>query len=324
MVLSPSMQLNALNGEHTRPCKLAEELAVITKPTLSFEYFPPKTDIGMENLLGRLGSMRNMNPIWIDVTFGAGGSTSDRTLSICETASRKYGLNVMMHLTCTNMKRDDIDTVLAQIKSAGIRNILALRGDPPNKADTWTACEGGFSHAADLVQYIRAQYGDYFSIGVAGYPEGHADCESFDLDLEYLKAKVDAGADLIVTQLFYDTDAYYRFVDKIRAMGVTVPVFPGVMPITTYSGLQRMTTMCKVRIPPAVAEAVDLLKEDDQKMREYGIELAARMCEDLIEHGAPGVHIYTMNSEDNIREVVKRLGPLLPPIHTEWAHITHS
>lgn len=317
MVLSPSTRLHepTLNLETSQ--KISRMLPLASPPTLSFEYFPPKTELGLENLYSRLHSMKNMNPVWIDVTFGAGGSTTERTLEICRKAL-KHGLNVMMHLTCTNMRVEEVEKILEQIKEAGIRNILALRGDPPVDSPSWKPCDGGFEHAVDLVRFIKEKYGDYFCIGVAGYPEGHADSESAEKDLEYLRDKVNAGADMIVTQLFYDVEAFFTFVEKARALGITIPIFPGIMPILSSSGLMRMTSMCKVRVPNFVTVAVDQVKDEDQKVREYGIHLAAEMCEALIERGVPGIHIYTMNNEDNVRQIVKRISHLLPENHIEW------
>jgi methylenetetrahydrofolate reductase (NADPH) len=318
MVLSHSTKFDRANDEAFMPLKVSDKLESTDKPTISFEYFPPKTEAGVENLHKRMSAMCDMKPIWIDVTFGAGGSTTERTLEICESAVKKYGVDVMMHLTCTNMKRSDLDVILDRIKQAGIRNILALRGDPPADSSEWTQCEGGFSHAVDLVRYIRSQHGDYFCIGVAGYPEGHADCESIEKDLGYLKAKVEAGADLIVTQLFYDNKHYFEFVRRVRDMGVNVPVIPGVMPILSYAGLKRMTTMCRVELPNDIDRAVEAIKDDENRVKEFGIELATQMCADLIKRGAPGVHIYTMNHEDNVREIVKGIAPILPAQHVEW------
>lgn len=259
-----------------------------------------------------------MNPVWVDVTFGAGGSTADPTLKICERVVKDFGLDVMMHLTCTNMKLDDLNAVLLRIKEAGVRNILALRGDPPATAETWSACDGGFAHAVDLVRHIRATFGDYFCIGVAGYPEGHSDCESLEKDLEYLKDKVEAGADLIITQLFYDTSAYFDFVKRARDIGITVPIIPGIMPILSFAGLKRMTSMWAVRILESIEAAVEAIQDDEKAVKEFGVDFAANMCTDLIKNGVTGVHIYTMNNEDNVRQIVKRISSVLPEVHNRW------
>merc|ERR1719428_47047 len=194
--------------------------------------------------------------MWIDVTWGAGGSTADTTLSLCETAMDVTGLDVLMHLTCTNVTIDTTRQALQRCKEKGLCNILALRGDPPANASEWTATEGGFAHAVDLVRFIRAEFGDYFCIGVAAYPEGHMEKDDKRQDLVYFKEKVDAGADFAVTQLFYDTTLYFDFLKDVRAMGVTIDIYPGIMPIQTHAGFVRMTSFCKTFVPESVLQAL--------------------------------------------------------------------
>jgi methylenetetrahydrofolate reductase (NADPH) len=293
------------------------DLSIRTQQTLSFEFFPPKTDAGLENLFRRLESMSDMKPKWIDVTFGAGGGTRDRTLEICDFALNKLGLNVMMHLTCTNMTQDDLDIILKRMRDIGIRNILALRGDPPAHESCWTPSADGFKHAVDLVRYIRQKYGDYFCIAVAGYPEGHADCESLEIDIHHLKDKVLAGASLVVTQLFYDVGAYFRFVTRLKELGVSVPVIPGIMPILSTSSLKRMTTLCKVSVPESVLRDLESFGDDEKRTREYGVDLAVQMCRELLSHKAPGIHIYTMNNEENIRTIVEGLDSMFSSMHSQ-------
>lgn len=317
MVLSPEEQAITVKTD-LKGSGLRLDFSTITKPTLSFEYFPPKTEVGFDNLIKRLESMSDMNPVWIDVTFGAGGSTTERTIEICDLALNKFNLNVLMHLTCTNMTRASLDSILDRMKAIGVRNILALRGDPPGNAAEWTACEGGFEHAIDLVRYIRSKFGDYFCIGVAGYPEGHADCKSFEYDLQFLKEKVAAGADMIITQLFYDVNAYFNFVDRVRDLGVSVPIIPGIMPILSVASVNRMTKMCRVTLPSFISDHLENLSENDEKVKEYGVSLAAEMCKELLSRQVPGVHIYTMNNEENIRQIVKEISPFLPSKHSVW------
>ena len=317
MVLPPLGLGSGCHDEFSESLKITQKLMTEPKPTLSFEYFPSKTDSGMEILKLRLQSMRDMKPAWVDVTFGAGGSTTERTLDICRKAVEECGLDVMIHLTCTNMGVDDIDGILERIQKAGIRNILALRGDAPKNSGEWVQCKGGFRNAVDLVRHIRSKYGAYFCIGVAGYPEGHSDCDSLESDLVYLKEKVDAGADLIVTQLFYDVSMFDAFVQKLKTLGVTVPVIPGIMPIISHAGLLRMTSMCKVHVPKEILDQVEQIKEDESKVKQYGVELALSMCRQLIEGGVVGIHIYTMNQEDNVRQIIRGLNGLLPEKHTE-------
>merc|ERR1719478_1204951 len=218
--------------------------------------------------------------MWIDVTWGAGGSTADTTLSLCETAMDVTGLDVLMHLTCTNVTVDMTRKVLQRCKEKGLCNILALRGDPPANASEWTATEGGFSHAVDLVRFIRKEFGDYFCIGVAAYPEGHIDAESFDKDLRYYKEKVDAGADFGVTQLFYDPNLYFEFLRKSHAIGV----------------------------PKSFDEALELIKDNENAVKEYGIEQAVDMCKELMKGGAPGLHLYTLNLEKSATAICEKLG----------------
>merc|ERR1719197_1937778 len=248
--------------------------------------------------------------MWIDVTWGAGGSTADTTLSLCETAMDVTGLDVLMHLTCTNVTVQQTRDVLQRCKDKGLCNILALRGDPPANASEWTATEGGVAHAVDLVRFIRKEFGDYFCIGVAAYPEGHIDAESFDKDLRYYKEKVDAGADFGVTQLFYDPNLYFEFLKKSHAIGVpkSFNVFPGIMPIQSYAGFRRMTGLCKTFIPKSIDEAIELVKDNEGAVKEYGIELAVQMSRELMAGGAPGLHLYTLNLEKSATAICEKLG----------------
>jgi methylenetetrahydrofolate reductase (NADPH) len=280
------------------------------KTPFSFEYFQPKTEAGVRNLTARLEKMGQMKPMWIDVTWGAGGSTADTTLSLCETAMDVTGLDVLMHLTCTNVTIDTTRQVLQRCKEKGLCNILALRGDPPANATEWTATEGGFSHAVDLVRFIRKEFGDYFCIGVAAYPEGHIDAESFDKDLLYYKEKVDAGADFGVTQLFYDTNLYFEFLKKSHALGVpkSFDVFPGIMPIQSYAGFRRMTGLCKTFVPKVIDESLELIKDNENAVKEYGIELAVQMSRELMDGGCPGLHLYTLNLEKSATAICEKLG----------------
>eukprot|EP00746_Dinoflagellata_sp_MGD_P159975 gnl/MRDRNA2_/MRDRNA2_86794_c0_seq10.p1 gnl/MRDRNA2_/MRDRNA2_86794_c0~~gnl/MRDRNA2_/MRDRNA2_86794_c0_seq10.p1 ORF type:complete len:597 (+),score=132.07 gnl/MRDRNA2_/MRDRNA2_86794_c0_seq10:90-1880(+) len=283
-------------------------------PWFSFEYFPPKTDLGVQNLYERFDRMAPLDPMWIDVTWGAGGSTADKTLEICINALKYHGLNVMMHLTCTNMPKEKLKEALDTCKENGICNILALRGDPPGhleagaKSEGFKQCEGGFAYATDLVKYIRSEYGDYFCIAVAGYPEGHLEATSFDDDMKHLKEKVDAGADLIVTQLFYDNDSFLAYVDKCKAMGITIPILPGIMPIQSYAGFNKMTTLCKTKVPDWIPARLEAVKDDEEKVKAAGVQIAIEQCQDLMKHGTPGLHFYTLNLESSVMQIVKGLG----------------
>ncbi|KAJ7947420.1 Methylenetetrahydrofolate reductase [Quillaja saponaria] len=230
----------------------------------SFEFFPPKTEDGVDNMFERMDRMVAHNPAFCDITWGAGGSTADLTLDIANKMQNMICVETMMHLTCTNMPVEKIDDALETIKSNGLQNVLALRGDPPHGQDKFVQIQGGFACALDLVKHIRAKYGDYFGITVAGYPEAHPDVigsdgvatpESYHNDIAYLKSKVDAGADVIVTQLFYDTDIFLKFVNDCRRIGITCPIVPGIMPINNYKGFIRMTGFCKTKNLGLIEEA---------------------------------------------------------------------
>ncbi|PRP86322.1 methylenetetrahydrofolate reductase [Planoprotostelium fungivorum] len=275
-------------------------------PFYSFEYFPPKTEKGVENLYERLDRMSALEPLWIDVTWGAGGSTSKLTLEICHNAQNFCGLETMMHLTCTNISVAEVKQALDQAKASGIQNILALRGDPP-RGEAWTPGTEGLTRATDLVKLIRAEYGDYFCIAVAGYPEGHTEATSFEDDVVHLKSKMAAGADLIVTQLFYDTEIYREYVKSVRAAGITCPIIPGVLPIQGYAGFQRMTSLCRTKIPREITDSLEPIKNDDEMVKEYGVQLCMKMCRELIDMGSPGVHFYTLNLEKSTIKTLEGL-----------------
>ncbi|KAG0164993.1 hypothetical protein DFQ28_009392 [Apophysomyces sp. BC1034] len=278
------------------------------KLSYSFEYFPPKTELGLANLFDRLARMALLKPTFVSCTWGAGGSTLERTLELCSTAQNVYGLETLMHLTCTNMEREKVDQALKEAKEAGIQNILALRGDPPRGDEYWVPCDGGFSHAIDLVKYIREQYGDYFCIGVAGFPEGHMDAPNPGQDLKYLKEKVDAGADFIMTQLFYNVDTFYTWVKNCRDIGITVPIIPGIMPIPTYQSFRRMINLCKVQVPKAILDTLETLKGDDQKVKDYGVKLAVDIMSRLFkEQNICAFQISTLNLERSTRLILQEL-----------------
>ncbi|KAL1918329.1 uncharacterized protein VTP21DRAFT_2989 [Calcarisporiella thermophila] len=279
------------------------------RPWWSFEYFPPKTQQGVQNLYQRIERMYHLQPTFVSVTWGAGGSTFERTVDLSSSIQSVHGLETCMHLTCTNMERETLDTALREAKDAGIQNILALRGDPPRGQEYWTPSDDQFVHAIDLVRYIRQNYGDYFCIGVAGYPEGHVDRVDSLQDLKYLKEKVDAGADFILTQLFYDVEAYGAWEKRCREIGITVPIIPVIMPIQNYSSFRRISNLCKIRIPEQVLSLFEPIKNDDEAVKNAGVQLAAEMVTELGEkYGVRGFHFSTLNLERSVREVLVKLG----------------
>ncbi|KAG2722374.1 hypothetical protein I3843_02G109200 [Carya illinoinensis] len=299
--------------------KIQEGVGNDGKVVFSFEFFPPKTDDGVDNLFERMDRMVAHNPTFCDITWGAGGSTADLTLEIANRMQNIVCVETMMHLTCTNMPVGKIDHALATIKSNGLQNVLALRGDPPHGQGKFVQIEGGFACALDLVKHIRATYGDYFGITVAGYPEAHPDAigsdgvateEAYHNDLAYLKRKVDAGADLIVTQLFYDTDNFLKFVNDCRQIGITCPIVPGIMPINNYKGFIRMTGFCKTRIPAEITAALEPIKDNEEAVRSYGVHLGTEMCKKILAHGIKTLHLYTLNMEKSALAILMNLGLL--------------
>ena len=274
----------------------------------SFEYFPPKTDFGLDNLYNRIDRMASLNPAYIDITWGAGGSTADRTLSMSKTIQKYFGLDVMMHLTCTNMSTDLINKVLSEVKENNIFNILALRGDPPEGSKEWQKENQAFNYGVDLVRHIRKKYGEAFFLAVGGYPETHQEQSDPSLDIHYLKEKVDAGVDVIVTQLFYDIDKFLLFRDKCVSKGIDIPIIPGIMPIHNYARFRKFTQFCNVNIPENLIKKLEPIKNNDESVINFGIDQGAEMCEKLIKEGVPGLHFYTLNLEHSVKEILFSIG----------------
>ena len=291
--------------------KISEKIANYKaqgKTFYSFEFFPPKTDFGLDNLYSRIDRMASLQPAYIDITWGAGGSTSNKTLEMCKTIQKYFGLEVMMHLTCTNMQVSSIKKVLIEAEKNDLSNILALRGDPPEGSSSWEQHEDGFRHGIDLVRYIRKEFGDHFFLGVGGYPDGHQEQSDLDADISFLKEKVEAGADIVVTQLFYDVDKFLFFRDKCIKAGIKVPIIPGIMPIHNYARFLKFTQFCQVSVPDSVTEQLELIKYDDSSVINYGIDQASGMCQKLIKNGVPGLHFYTLNLENSVSAILKSLG----------------
>jgi methylenetetrahydrofolate reductase (NADPH) len=278
------------------------------KPFYSFEYFPPKTDAGLHNLYARLDRMSALEPAFIDITWGAGGSTKDRTFEFAKNAQTYFGLDVMMHLTCTNMKKIELAEVLQKCLEAGITNIMALRGDPASDDGDWKETEGGLNHATELVTFIKKNFHDAFCIGVAAYPEAHLESKSVEEDIKYLKEKQDCGADFAVTQLFYNIDEYKKFLALCDEAGITFPIVPGLLPIQNYQRFNRFSSSLGIDVPKKIGRELFAIQTDDAKVQAYGIELGTDMCKQLIEIGVPGIHFYTLNLESSVTEILEKLG----------------
>ncbi|KAL3752914.1 hypothetical protein ACJRO7_000327 [Eucalyptus globulus] len=277
------------------------------EPVFSFEFFAPRKKADVNALLDLIGRLVVHGPAFCDLTWRTGSlATDDVTLDMVGKMQNAVGVETMMHLTCTNMPVQRIDRALDRIKSDGIRNVLALRGDPPTGQLKFVPVPDGYGSGLDLVKHIKEKYGDYFGITVAGYPEGHPDVigsngvasdEDYQNELAYLKRKVDAGADLIITQLFFDTDIFLKFVNDCRQVGITCPIVPGIMPIGTYKGFARMTSICRTKIPAEVSAALEPIKDNDEAVRNYGIHLGTEMCKKILASGIKTLHIYTFNKE---------------------------
>jgi methylenetetrahydrofolate reductase (NADPH) len=278
------------------------------RPVISFEFFPPKTDEGVRNLLDRhIPALRQTRPDYCSVTYGAGGSTRERTLMIVDRIQRQHGLTALAHLTCVAHTREQVGELLEKIRALGCRNILALRGDPPPGC-AFQPAPGGFEFASQLVRFIREHNG--FSIGVAGFPEGHIACPAGKFaDWQHLKEKVEAGADFVLTQLFFDNADYFEFRDHVAGkLGVRVPLVPGIVAILSASQIKKFTQLCGAKIPAALGRRLDELAGDDAACAEFGIEYATQQCEELLRAGAPGLHFYTLNKAASTVGVLRNLG----------------
>ena len=277
------------------------------RPVISFEFFPTKTPEGERTLLEKtIPALGALKPDFCSVTYGAGGSTREKTLTIVDRIQREQGLTAMAHMTCVNATRDDTAGVLAQARALGITNILALRGDPPGGVGTFQKTEGGFEYSYELVRFIKDL--DSFSIGVAGFPEGHiAQTEGKYADWQHLKHKIDQGADFVITQMFFDNRDYFEFRDYLTSLGVSVPLVPGIMPILNGAQIKRIVSLCGADLPEPFLKEINRRGEDDAAVTEFGIEYATRQCEELLREGVPGLHFYTMNKSRSTIEVVGNL-----------------
>jgi methylenetetrahydrofolate reductase (NADPH) len=274
--------------------------------TLSVEFFPPKTEKGEENLFSEIEIIKRLKPSFCSVTYGAGGSTREKTVGLVETIHNSCGLEVMCHLTVVGQSKAEARAILARLNEKGIENLIALGGDPPQGMTDWRPHPDGFHYAIELVREARAI--GSFSIAVAGFPEVHPRAVSRESDLQFLKEKVDAGAAAVITQLFFDNDDYFRFVDDLRKLGVTVPIVPGVLPILSVSQIRRFTALCCAKIPAKLEKQLTRVEHDDEAAVQMGIDYASRQCEALIAYGVPGLHFYSLNKSYSVAAICKNLG----------------
>jgi methylenetetrahydrofolate reductase (NADPH) len=274
-------------------------------PVFSFEFFPPKTPDGERNLYAALAELRTLEPSFVSVTYGAGGSTREKTIEIVKRIREEYGLEAMAHFTCVGATATELRETLEEMRRAGIDNVLALRGDPPAGEQAWSKTDGGLEYSRELVALISVDYP--FVIGAACFPETHIHAASPDADIEHLVEKVEAGVDFLITQLFFDNAVYFDFIERARAAGIAVPIIPGVMPITRVGQVERMATMCGASIPDGLRRELHARGDDPEAVLDFGVAYATLQCSELLAAGAPGIHFYTLNRSPATRAILSAL-----------------
>ena len=293
-----------------RICDLLRFAGERGEPVFSFEFFPPKTEAGVEALFETVRQLHPLAPAFVSVTWGAGGSTRGRTLEMVTRIKRELEIEAMAHVTCAGATREELRAAVESVMAEGIDNVLALRGDPPRGQPTFVPTEGGLRYASELVQLVREvseAKGRPLCIGGACYPEGHVETRDLQADLRNCKKKVDAGAQFLITQLFFDNRCYFDFVGRARAAGIEVPIIPGIMPITNVEQVQRFTAMCGAHVPAKLAAAMKVRKEDPEGALQLGVAHATLQCADLLRRGAPGIHFYTLNRSPATRAILAAL-----------------
>jgi methylenetetrahydrofolate reductase (NADPH) len=276
------------------PDRPISELFAQKRPVRSLEFFPPKDDAGVEALRAAASGLKRMNPDFVSVTYGAGGTTRDRTVQVCAMLKEEFGFTVMPHLTCVGHSRAELGEIAERIHAGGFRNIMTLRGDPPKGATEFKVAHEGLRNANELVALLKERQ-PHFCLGVAGYPEKHPEAASLDVDLTNLKRKVDAGAAFVTTQLFFDNTLYYRFVERCRAAGINVPIVPGIMPVLSLKQIQRFTQMCGATLPQQLITRLEVAAENTDVLETIGIDWALTQIRGLLANGAPGYHLYILN-----------------------------
>jgi len=295
--------------------RIDEILAAADEPVFSFEFFPPRTDDGERNLRDALATLRAMEPDFVSVTYGAAGSTRNRTLEVTKWLKQELQIEAMAHLSCVGATRRELRAILGELDEAGIENVLALRGDPPRGENRWMPHPGGLRYSTDLVALIRSGYG--FSVGAACFPEVHPEAPDMAHDLRYLREKVRAGASFLITQLFFDNELYFRFVDEARAVGIDVPLIPGIMPITDLKQIKTITGLCGADIPDQLLEQLEQRGSDPGGVLELGVSYATLQCAELLARGAPGIHFYTLNRSPATSAILSALRLLRPWVRRE-------
>jgi len=280
------------------------------RPVFSFEFFPPKTEDGHANLRATLEVLSEDKPDFVSVTYGALGSTRDTTIDIVKWIKQELGIEAMAHFTCVGATVDELRATLDEIEAAGVDNVLALRGDPPAGQEEWRQTPGGLLYSTELIELLSESYG--FAVGAAAFPEVHPQAESAESDIRFLKAKQDAGASFLITQLFFDNEYYFEFVARAREAGVTVPIIPGIMPVSNLRNIKRITELCKSEIPEPYERELEAREDDPQAMQDLGVAYATLQCVDLLARGAPGIHFYTLNRSPATRAILAALRAAQP------------
>ncbi len=291
--------------------RIDELLAAQDRPLFSFEFFPPKTPEGEANLQRALGELEPLAPDYVSVTYGAGGTTRETTIEIVTSLKTDFGIEAMAHFTCVNATREELRATLDRMREAGVENVLALRGDPPAGQERWTKTDGGLEFSRELVELIRSEYPE-FVVGGAAFPETHIHATSPEDDIRFLKTKVDAGMQFLITQLFFDNAHYFSFVERAREAGVEVPIIPGVMPITSFEGIKRMTTLSAAELPEDLERELEARKDDPVAVADLGVSYATLQCADLLAGGAPGIHFITLNRSPATRAILAALRLMQP------------
>lgn len=286
---------------------------------ISFEVFPPKTEAAMDNLRKILPDLVALDPTYMTVTYGALGSTRERTLEIAALIKRDYGMESACHLTCVGSSRADIERIVDEIRGSGLENIVALRGDPPKGETAFVPPPDGHAHANELVAHIRGFAGQNVGIAVAGYPEKHIEAPDLASDLANLKRKVDAGADVVITQLFYDNADYFDFVTACRARGITTPIVAGLLPVLSTKQIRRITSLCGSKIPPALHAALEQAGDDDLGAEQVGVQHCVAQASELLTRGVPGIHFYVLNKSSHMKRIMEQLRPLLSGLRQKTA-----
>ncbi len=290
--------------------RIDQTMERLDRPVFSFEFFPPKTEEGERNLRNTLDHLRVDDPDFVSVTYGALGSTRDRTLQTVKYIKQELEVEAMAHFTCVGATREELSETLSEMEAAGVDNVLALRGDPPQGESEWKPTPGGLKYSTELIELLHERFD--FAVGAAAFPEVHPEAESPGADIRFLKAKQDAGASFLITQLFFDNELYFDFVARARDGGVTVPIIPGIMPVTSVQNIKKITELSNAVLPDGFRRELERREDDTDAVQDLGVSYSALQCADLLSRGAPGIHFYTLNRSPATRAILAALRAAKP------------